>query len=87
MDFTKFTFSKKYSRNDRILELSFDFDIKEVTGRNSKTFDDYNSLLYFLLNNPKKQIFLTQTQNSDFCEENDKLVINLQSYQEFWTEW
>src|SRR3989338_11439082 len=83
MDFTKFTFSKKYSRNDRILELSFDFDIKEVTGRNSKTFDDYNSLLYFLLNNPKKQIFLTQTQNSDFCEENDKLVINLQSYQEF----
>ena len=83
MDFTKFTFSKNYLRKENRFSLSFDFNLQDITGHNRKTFDDCQSLLYFLLNSPEKQIFLTRTQTPDFCEENDKLVINLPSYQEF----
>lgn len=83
MDFSKFTFSKKYIRNEKELELAFDFDLKELTGRNSKTFDDYASLLYFLLNHPEKKIYITLTQTDDFYEDDTKLVINLKPYQEF----
>ena len=83
MDFTKFIFSKKYSWYDKKFELFFDFDLKEITGHNRKTFDYGLSLRYFLENNPGKQIFLTLTQVSDFYEEFDKLIINLRSYQDF----
>lgn len=83
MDFTKFTFSKNYIRNNSQFLLNFDFDLQEITGYNRKTFDDYQSLLYFLQNHSEKQIFLTQTQTLDFYEEDNKLVINLKSYQEF----
>ena len=83
MDFTKFTYSKNYLRNNNQFSLCFDFDLREITGHNRKTFDDCQSLLYFLINNPEKQIFLTKDQICDFCEEDKKLVINLKSYQEF----
>ena len=83
MDFIKFIFNKKYNRHDKQFELFFDFDIKEITGRNSKTFDGYQSLLYFLEINTEKNIYITQTAVTDFCEEDNKLVINLNSYQEF----
>ncbi|MDO8610348.1 MAG: hypothetical protein Q7R95_07400 [bacterium] len=83
MDFTKFTFSKNYIRNNSQFLLNFDFDLREITRYNRKTFDDYQSLLYFLQNHSEKQIFLTQTQALDFYEEDNKLVINLKSYQEF----
>jgi hypothetical protein len=83
MDFSKFTFSKKYTKNSQVLELFFDFDLKEITGHNRKTFDYGLSLRYFLENNSGKQIFLTLTQVSNFYEESNKLVINLKSYQDF----
>lgn len=83
MDFSKFIFLKKYQRNNKQLELFFDFDIREVTGRNSKTFEDYASLLYFLQSNEEKKVFITLTQTTDSFEDNDKLMINLNSYQEF----
>ncbi len=83
MDFSKFTFAKKYTRYDKQFELFFDFDLKEITGHNRKTFDYGLSLRYFLESNPGKQIFLTLTQVPDFYEESDKLVINLRSYQDF----
>src|SRR3989344_287060 len=83
MDFSKFTFNKKYTRFDKQFELFFDFDLKEITGHNRKTFDYGLSLRYFLENNPEKQIFLTLTQVPDFHEESNKLIINLKSYQEF----
>jgi len=83
MDFSKFTITKKYIRNNTQFELFFDFDLKEITGHNRKTFDDCRSLLYFLQSNLGKVIYLTTTQTTDFYEEDDKLVINLRSYQEF----
>src|SRR3989344_9240777 len=83
MDFSRFTSSKMYLRNNTELELRFDFDLKGFTGHNRKTFDDCQSLLYFLQNNPGKSIFITTTQHEDFYVDGDKLVINLKSYQEF----
>ena len=83
MDFSKFTFSKKYIRNEKELELSFDFDLKEITGHNRKVFDDCRSLLYYLQNNVEKKLFITLTQTDSFCEDGNKLVINLRPYQEF----
>ena len=68
MDFSKFTFAKKYTRYDKQFELFFDFDLKEITGHNRKTFDYGLSLRYFLESNPGKQIFLTLTQVPDFYE-------------------
>jgi len=83
MDFNEFTFSKKYLRNDEQLSLFFDFDLQDLTNHNRKTFDDCQSLLFFLQNNLEKQIYLTRTKVSDFYEEDNKLVINIESYQEF----
>src|SRR3989344_2150396 len=83
MAFSRFTSSKMYLRNNTELELRFDFDLKGFTGHNRKTFDDCQSLLYFLQNNPGKSIFITTTQHEDFYVDGDKLVINLKSYQEF----
>jgi len=83
MEFEKFTLSKNYLRNNNQFLLYFDFELRDITGHNRKTFDDCQSLLYFLQNNLGKQIFLTLTQTPDFCEENNKLVINLRLYQEF----
>ncbi len=83
MDFSKFTFSKKYVKGGMNFELFFDFDLKEATGHNRKTFDDYKSLLFFLENNTDRKIFITQTQTQDSFEEGSKIVINLRDYQEF----
>src|SRR3989338_1793480 len=84
MDFSKFVFNKKYNRHDKQFELSFDFDLKEINeGKNKKTFNDYQSLLYFLETHTEKKIFVTRTEIADFCEKDNTLVINLTSYQEF----
>ena len=83
MDFNRFIFSKTYLRNENRYSLLFDFDLRTITGHNRKTFDDCQSLLYFLQNNLGKQIYLTENQTPDFCEENNKIIINIKSYQEF----
>mgnify|MGYP001591101343 CR=1 FL=1 len=83
MDYSKFNITKRYITHEKQFELSFDFELKEITGHNRKTFDYGLSLRYFLENNPGKQIFLTLTQVPDFSEESDKLVINLRAYQDF----
>lgn len=83
MDLSKYIFLKKYLRNGDQFSLFFDFKLQDLTGHNRKTFDDCQSLLYFLQNNSGKQIFLTLTQTPDFLEEESNLVINLKSYQEF----
>lgn len=83
MDFSKFTISKKYKRNDLEYELFFDFDIIQHAGHKRKTFDDYKSLLYFLETNPEKRIYITLTQIQDSYEEDNKLVVNLTEYQAF----
>lgn len=83
MDFSKFTFSKKYVRSEKELELLFDFDLKEITGHNRKVFDDWKSLLYYLQNNPEKKLFITITQTDSFYEDDNRLVISLRPYQEF----
>lgn len=83
MDFSKFSLTKKYTRNDTEFELLFDFNLREITRHNRKTFDDCQSLLYFLQNNIGKKIYITLEQVTDFYEEGENLVINLISYQEF----
>lgn len=83
MDYSKFIYKHKYRGNK---ELSFDFNIKEHTGHNKKTFEDYLSLICFLDNHPEKQIFLTLNKVDDFFTENDKLVVNLRAYQNFCTQ-
>ena len=86
MDLSKFTFSKKYIRNSVEYSLAFDFDLKTLTGRNSKTFEDYASLLFYLQNNQGKKICITLDTTgtvTDFNEEGDILLINLKAYQEF----
>ena len=80
MDFSKFIFIKKYKGKK---DLSFDFDIKVITGHNRGTFHYYKTLIYFLNKNSNKAIYITQSQTKDFYEEGDRLVINLEKYQEF----
>jgi hypothetical protein len=65
------------------LELFFDFDLRDITVKNTKVFDDYASLLHYSLKNPDKKIYLTRTQTLDFCEDENKIVVNLDRYQEF----
>src|SRR5688572_9675265 len=74
VDFTKFIYVKKYLRMETQLQLFFDFDLKDITIKNTKVFDDYTSLLHYSLKNPDKQIYLTRTQVVDFCEEENKIV-------------
>lgn len=83
MDLSKFTVLKKYIRNNLEYELLFDFDLREITGHNRKTFDDCQSLLYFLQGNVGKKIFITRTLVSESHEEGDNLIINLPAYQVF----
>jgi len=80
MDFTKFIHSKKYKDGK---ELYFDFDVSAYTAHHRCTFDYYKSLLYFLEKNPDKKIYVTQLQTDDFYEENNNIVINLDTYQKF----
>lgn len=80
MDFSKFTFTEFYKGG---IKLFFDFNIKEITNHNRNTFDDYRSLIYFLENNKEAQIYITKEQTDDFYQEWDKLVLNLDKYQEF----
>ncbi|OGE80973.1 MAG: hypothetical protein A3E98_03080 [Candidatus Doudnabacteria bacterium RIFCSPHIGHO2_12_FULL_48_11] len=81
MDFSKFTFFKRYKKNNT--QLLFDFDIREYTGHLSKTFDYHLSLSHYLEDNQGKEIFLTLTETADFYQEDNKLVINLKVYQDF----
>lgn len=83
MTFDNYTICKKYLRGDVEFELHFDFDLKDITGHNRKTFDYCQSLIYFLQNNTGKQIYLTKTLVEDFQTDGNKLVINLPTYQEF----
>ena len=80
IDFTKFTYSEKY-KGGKI--LFFDFDIREETKHARNTFRSYRSLLYFLEKNINKKIYITKTQITDFLEQNDILILNLNQYQEF----
>lgn len=80
MDFQKFTFTEDYKGGKT---LCFDFDIRTVTGHIRNTFKYYRTLIHFLTKNPDKEIYITQSQTEDFDEKDNKLVINLQKYQEF----
>jgi len=84
MDFTRFIFSKRYLRNSIRYELLFDFDLREFTQHNRRTFDGYKSLIQYLENHNDRKIFITRTQTEDSFEQEEKIVINLKCYQEFW---
>lgn len=84
MDFPRFTFSKKYTRSSVEYELLFDFELRENTGHNKKTFDGYKSLIQYLENHCDRKIYITQTQTTNSYEEEEKIVINLACYQDFW---
>ena len=84
MDFSRFTFTKRYIRNSTEYELLFDFDLRDLTHHNKKTFDGYKSLIQYLENHRDRKIFVTQTQTQSSFEDGDKIVINLTCYQEFW---
>ncbi len=83
MDLSRFTNVKKYLRNGQEYQLFFDFDLKELTGHNRKTFDDFQSLLYFLQNNIGKKILITQVLVDESYEDGESLVININAYQAF----
>lgn len=83
MNYEGFTICKKYLRGEQEFELNFDFDLKEITGHNRKSFDYGQSLIYFLQNNTKKKIYLTKNLVADFQSDDDKLIINLPIYQDF----
>ena len=80
MDFSKFTYQKIYKG---LKTLHFDFDIKEFTQHTKSTFKSYHSLINYLTSFPEKSIYLTQTQVEDFFEYDNKIVINIQKYQEY----
>ena len=86
MDFSKFTIFREYTKNFIKYELFFDFDLKEITGHNKKTFDGYKGLLFYLENNPGRKIYLTLTKIQESFESGEKIVINIKSYQDFWRQ-
>lgn len=63
--------------------MHFDFNIRKDTHHTRNTFITYKSLLYYLSQNSKKEIFITRDQVDDFFVDGDKLVINLKEYQRF----
>jgi len=80
IDFSRFTFRKYY----RGREVFFDFNLKTHTGHSGKSFTGFASIKTFLEKNSDRIIYLTLDQTPDFCEEGEKLVVNLRAYQNFW---
>jgi hypothetical protein len=80
IDFSRFTFKKYYHGR----EVFFDFSLKTHTGHSGKSFTGFFSIKTFLEKNSDRIIYLTLDQTPDFCEEGEKLVVNLRAYQNFW---
>lgn len=80
IDFSRFTYSRRYADK----QVLFDFSLTGHTGHRGKKFKGFISLKTFLKRNPDRAIYLTLDQVQGFCEEGEKIIVNLKAYQEFW---
>jgi len=81
MDYSKFIYIEKNDYHTKT--FLYDFDIKDFTKKQRNTFPNIWSIIAYLDKNPKKQLYLTQTEVEEYFLDWDKIVLNFDKYMQF----